>query len=93
MQTSITVGRLGIFWALLMLVSCKEKAEIPVYYTDVFQYHDRNRATKTNQFYGFKDLDLAVRYAKRQQKNLLLVFGGVNTVSITDTWLTLSAAA
>jgi hypothetical protein len=69
----------------VILFSCNNKNnstknnstnKAPVCYTDTFKYVNRKLPFDTTKFYGFTDLDTALVYAKKQKKNILLIFTG-----------------
>lgn len=75
---------------LLLLISCGNNKQITPRDSDVFLYIDK--ATKdTIKFYGFKDLDTAIYYAKKERKNILVVFSGYACSAVHGMeWKTLS---
>jgi hypothetical protein len=57
-----------------MIVSCAKHKETPAY-TTIFKYFGKG-VSDTTKFYGFKDIDTAIFYAKQEQKKILVIFSG-----------------
>lgn len=84
MKTSINI------FILVLLISCGNQEQFLPRHSDVFRYVDKT-TKDTIKFYGYKDLDTAIYYAKKEQKNVLVVFSCWACMSMTGReWKTLS---
>ena len=78
-----------IIFTLTILVSCNDQQSIPRH-SNVFRYFDKNIAD-TVKFYGYKNIDTAIYYAKRERKNILLIFSGYACMAVSGSeWRTLA---
>jgi hypothetical protein len=62
---------------LFILSSCTHKNEIKVPpHTNIFKYtiEETSEAVRTGKYYGFVRLDSALYYARKEKKNILVVF-------------------
>jgi hypothetical protein len=59
---------------LFFLASCADKKTIPRH-SDIFHYVDK-KTGDTTKFYGYRDIDTAIYYAKNEKKDILLIFSG-----------------
>jgi thioredoxin-related protein len=79
---------LAIF-SFIVFISCQNTSSEPKY-SDVFTYFDKN-TNDTIKFYGYKNLDTAIYYAKKENKNILLIFSGYACMSNSGReWQTLN---
>ncbi|MES2514663.1 MAG: hypothetical protein V4580_10990 [Bacteroidota bacterium] len=79
---------LAIIFFLAILISCNNKQVIPRH-THVFSYVSNNKDTV--KFYGYKNVDTAIYYAKQERKKILLIFSGYACMAIPGReWETLS---
>ncbi|MBA3680618.1 MAG: hypothetical protein H0W73_05570 [Bacteroidetes bacterium] len=77
-----------IISSLFLFSSCVHKQVVPPNAT-MFRYVDKD-THDTIKFYAYKDLDTAIYYAKKENKNILVVFSGWAT-STRGEWRTLAA--
>lgn len=87
----------GIFTTILIMLlfpNCRadKKENRPVKSNQtIFTYVDKN-TLDTTKFYGYKDVDTAIYQAKKENKNILLVFSGYACMDMGGKeWKTLAA--
>ncbi len=79
---------LAIF-SFIVFISCQNTSSEPKY-SDVFTYFDKS-SNDTIKFYGYKNLDTAIYYAKKEDKDILLIFSGYACMSMPGReWETLA---
>ena len=79
---------LAIF-SFIVFISCHNTQNVPKHF-DVFTYFDKN-SNDTIKFYGYRNLDTAIYYAKKEDKDILLIFSGYSCMSMPGReWQTLS---
>jgi hypothetical protein len=74
---------------LFLFASCADKGMTPKH-TDVF-YYANAKTGDTTRFFGYRDLDTALYFAKAEKKNILVIFSGWACMSVHGLeWKTLS---
>jgi thiol:disulfide interchange protein DsbD len=76
-------------FSFIVFISCQNTSSEPKY-SDVFTYFDKS-SNDTIKFYGYRNLDSAIYYAKRENKNILLIFSGYACMAMPGReWQTLT---
>lgn len=84
-----------IIFILIMLIyrNCRDNKSTNEFVRtnqDIFIYVNK-KTLDTSKFYGYKNIDTAIVYAKKERKNILLIFSGYSCMSENGKeWKTLS---
>ena len=78
-----------ILFILTGFFACNDITKKPIHFTDEFTFKDMRG--KENKFYGFKNKDSAIFWAKKEDKHILVLFSGYACMAESGIeWRTLS---
>jgi len=83
------IPRTILVFALTVLISCHNVTTKPNHFTDEFNFTDKDG--NQDKFYGYKNIDSAMFWAKKENRRLLIIFSGYACMSVSGLeWRTLS---